>query len=1043
MQALGRYLRGIQHGERALALLLTVTYALALFGLYLLKPARDSLFLSRQSAADLPLAFMLTAALAIPVSLAYGRASRSWSLARLHVGSFVLVIVVLVGWRPLLGAPSAATSYLFYAWAGIAGGLITSQFWLLGNAVCDARRAKRLFPMLSLAGIVGAVAGGWFVGRLAPSWNLDALDLVLASAVVWTVALGLSSLALRRRLPDDRSRRQEPRTAASRPLRSLWRDLNGSRHLQLIIGIVAISGLVSTFIDFQFKSAAAAAYTQSEDLLAYFGTFYARMNFLSLILQLLLTSRLLRGLGVGGALLVLPALITLGAAGLLVMPGLVMASILRTSEMSLKYSLDKTSRELLYLPLPLGLKRRVKVFIDTFVERSSRGLAGLLLLLLTTVLGLSSRGLTVVILILLAGWLLLAMSMRRQYIQSFRYAVARRDIDRDDLRLDLHDPGVVAVLESALDAENPREVAYALSMLRTVTGGDLPARVGGLLDHEDPSVRQGALALLVEAEVVGHADRAADLLDDADPEIGRLAAAYLHRIGGDSALRKAADRSSEARASILEYAARLPFGEAAPQLMAIEDLQDMLAGGADLSLRCRRAAAAYLGRLWSASVADLRQALARQPAEVVGAAIEALGRQGERSRLRELADLLADRALRASARRALTAIGPAAVPVLVTVAVGKVGELPSRQAALRGLARIPYQRTVDLLLDHLDTAAAHLRGPLIPVLLRLRERRPGLRFKRRTIERALRREVNESRQFFQLTAQLDVGDTPADRLLQRGLREFRRSRFERVFQLLALLYDVRDIMGAWLRFMEPDQGRRADAQEFLENLLAPHHKLQLAGLREAEHARTGPNREAALRELLGYENLWLRCCAAWAVDPESLPGLRPELERMRREGPLLAAETASLMLDAERRSSTMLIIEKAILLESVDHFDVVDSERLGAIAAIAEEVIYTAGDIIYEAGDASDAMYLVVDGEVILRRGEEDIATAAARGAFGTWALFEATPRMLGAVARTDCRLLRIDREDFTDLMAEDVNVAQSLLRSVARRLRQLASRAA
>ena len=52
----------------------------------------------------------------------------------------------------------------------------------------------------------------------------------------------------------------------------------------------------------------------------------------------------------------------------------------RASELSLKYSLDKTSRELLYLPLPLGLKRRVKVFIDTFVERASRGLAGLELL---------------------------------------------------------------------------------------------------------------------------------------------------------------------------------------------------------------------------------------------------------------------------------------------------------------------------------------------------------------------------------------------------------------------------------------------------------------------------------------------------------------------------------------------------------------------------------------------------------------------------------------------------------------------------------------
>ena len=49
----------------------------------------------------------------------------------------------------------------------------------------------------------------------------------------------------------------------------------------------------------------------------------------------------------------------------------------------------------------------------------------------------------------------------------------------------------------------------------------------------------------------------------------------------------------------------------------------------------------------------------------------------------------------------------------------------------------------------------------------------------------------------------------------------------------------------------------------------------------------------------------------------------------------------------------MLTIEKAILLEGVDHFDQVDSERLAAIAAIAEETTVPEGDTIYRAGDAS------------------------------------------------------------------------------------------
>jgi putative ABC transport system ATP-binding protein len=136
-------------------------------------------------------------------------------------------------------------------------------------------------------------------------------------------------------------------------------------------------------------------------------------------------------------------------------------------------------------------------------------------------------------------------------------------------------------------------------------------------------------------------------------------------------------------------------------------------------------------------------------------------------------------------------------------------------------------------------------------------------------------------------------------------------------------------------------------------------------------------------------------------------------------------------------------IEKAILLEGVDHFDAVDSEHLAAIATIAEEVTAAEDEVIYRAGDPGDAMYLVVDGQVSLQRGGAEITRAESPQAFGAWALFEAESRMVDAVAAVPCRLLRIDREDFADLMAEDVDVAQSLLQSVARRLRQLASRAA
>jgi ATP/ADP translocase len=1038
-----RTLRSIRRGERGLALLLMSTYALTLFGLYLLKPARDSFFLSHQDPTDLPLAFILSAALAVPVSLVYGRASRSWSLARLHVASFALVIVSLLIWRPLLERSGPVASTFFYAWAAVVGGLVTAQFWLLGNALCDAQRAKRLFPLLSLGGIAGAVAGGTVAGQLAEPWGLDALDLVLICAAIWTLVLLLSSLTLRERTLVGAESRHDDRGIRSPSFGGPWRQLRGSRHLLLIVGIVSVSVLVTTFLDYLFKAAAAEAHPGGAALLSYLGTFYARMNMLSFALQLVLTTRLLRGLGVSGSVLVLPVALTLGGVAMLFMPGLTTLATVRASEMSLKYSLDKTSRELLYLPLPLGLKRRFKIFVDTFVERASRGLAGLLLLVMTSVLALSDRILTVALLVLLMSWLALAVSMRRQYIQSFRQAVARRDIDRQGLQPDLQDRGVMAVLEGALGSENPREVAYALAMLRELPAADLPDRVAGLVDHPSPQVRQRALALLVEAGSPVLAGRAAELLADPDPAIGRLAAEYLHRHGGGEALRAAAEGRRAARASVLEYLAGLPAPEKIPAIASVDELRAELgpgSGDAETS-RLSLAAAALMGRLWPGSVAGLCGALEDAVPAAEEAAIAALGRRGDRGRLRELAELLGDRRLRHAARRALTAYGPVAVPVLVEAATG--ADRTARRVALRALARIPYQRTVDLLLEGLPAAPAAVRQAVVPVLLRLRERRSELRFRRRTVDRALRQTVGDLRGLDRVIADLGPGrDEAGDRLLRRCLRETRWRGIERVFQLLALLYDPRDILGAWLRFNHGDRHRRADAMEFLENLLAPQHKLLLAGLRDQPTPVPG-RRSAALRALFDHEDVWLRSCAVRALDAELVPGLRAELAAMVADAPPLLAETIALTLDSARRSVTMLTIEKAILLESVDHFDQVDSERLAAIATIARDLSVHEGEVIYAAGDASDAMYLVVDGEVSLRRGAEEIARVGSRETFGAWALFESEPRMFTALAAGECRLLRIDREDFADLMAEDVHVAQSLLKSVARRLRQLASRAA
>ena len=137
----------------------------------------------------------------------------------------------------------------------------------------------------------------------------------------------------------------------------------------------------------------------------------------------------------------------------------------------------------------------------------------------------------------------------------------------------------------------------------------------------------------------------------------------------------------------------------------------------------------------------------------------------------------------------------------------------------------------------------------------------------------------------------------------------------------------------------------------------------------------------------------------------------------------------------------LTVVEKVIFLQNIDVFSEVPTEQLASLAAIAEEVSYLKGDVIYKENEYSDALYLVLDGRVRLHRDDKDIAVAENKEAFGTWALFDEEVRLVTATVEEDSHLLRIDREDFVDLLADQVQITQGVLKTVAKRLRSLIDR--
>ena len=132
------------------------------------------------------------------------------------------------------------------------------------------------------------------------------------------------------------------------------------------------------------------------------------------------------------------------------------------------------------------------------------------------------------------------------------------------------------------------------------------------------------------------------------------------------------------------------------------------------------------------------------------------------------------------------------------------------------------------------------------------------------------------------------------------------------------------------------------------------------------------------------------------------------------------------------------IVEKVIALEAVDLLKNLNPDQLARIATIAKEADYTPGAVILEPSRSADALYVVLDGTVEIATGEGAAATAGQNDVIGAWALFDAEPLQVTAKAVDDVKLLRIGRDDFYDLLSDNMEITASIFSILVRRFRQL-----
>jgi CRP-like cAMP-binding protein len=132
------------------------------------------------------------------------------------------------------------------------------------------------------------------------------------------------------------------------------------------------------------------------------------------------------------------------------------------------------------------------------------------------------------------------------------------------------------------------------------------------------------------------------------------------------------------------------------------------------------------------------------------------------------------------------------------------------------------------------------------------------------------------------------------------------------------------------------------------------------------------------------------------------------------------------------------LVEKVIALEGVELLGNLSPDQLSRIAMIAREETYAPGRVVLQPQTPLEALYVVLDGAVEILRNDQQLHIARQNEVLGAWALFDAEPLPVTARTLEQTKLLRISRDDFYDLLSDNMEITATVFATLVKRFRKL-----
>lgn len=1010
------------------------------------RTAADTFFLSKFDVTKLSYMY-----LAISISLSffgllYHRIVDRFRKDRLtYVVTGCLILIVLAS-RWALEIKMPLIYPLVYVGYEAFNFLLILQFWTFTNDILDTRQAKRLLGIIGSAGILGGMISGFSIKSIV--YQIGMFNLVYLYAGGMAICMLMVYIISKRErealenmetVPPERKKKKKEQ-----------KGIGGIFHVKLIVITVSIITMVLIFIDYQFKIVLTQHY-KNEQLAAFLGQFYGYTGIIALVFQFFISSKILSKLGILVSLLILPVFLLIssvtflfapfipaelyiGSFTLYLIPLLWAAVFAKSSDKIFSDTIYSSANQLMYVPIPAEIRGRAKVFVDGIMKPLSKGFGAVLLIFSAQFFPVPVQDISYVVIALLLVCIAVMFLVKNEYVRSLFSTLKTSQIDFQEINFNVSDNSAIKILVDGLESGDERQMLYCLDALKNIEGFYLLPYLLNLLNSRSPRVRVEALKILQTVKP-----------RDAKPEVVRMLEDENTQVKVQAILTLSAYADEEQLKKILGF---LLNENPAIKGAAISGLMEYY--GIDGIF--------YSVDIFKQMLDSVRVGDRKEVAHI-------LGRIGVKNFHKPLVKLLDDHSIDVQ----LAAIESAEriqVPDLIPHLIKKLKQKETRLKAIEALSAYPFedvipalkiylefsdrykevsiyvprvfelmasQECADILVRNYDNANPYLRAKMLDSLAKIKFRMRDFEIDSARIEHLIMLEIKEYMFFVQAVGTLRAYEGIA--ILMESIQNVRNQILERVFKLLAFMFDSKTMTIVYRNLLGEDKRARANAIEVLDNMLvgtmrnAVVEVVNKSFMAEKIERKNNAQLFETLTNLFKKEYDWIRMVIEFiSTSPKLEDTDKNILFALRKH-----IQDTAVGYDRKELTNT---IQKVAILKKVNFFSGLSGEYLSTIAMNMKAVKCAAGQTIFQEGDAGDSFYIVIKGKVLIHKGESKIVELGGGQVFGEMAILDNEKRSASVTAVEDTLLFKLESDTFYDIIADKIEIAKGIIRMLTARLR-------